>query len=62
MTIAGYRQALDELPGLDRARQKLDEPDTPASTVAVLEFLLEGLHLSKRLNKTALEGTAVYGA
>jgi hypothetical protein len=28
---------------------------------AVLEFVLEGLHLSKRLNKTALGGTAVYG-
>jgi len=62
MTTESFRQALDELPGLDRARQKLDEPDTPASTVAVLEFLLEGLHLGKRLNKTALEGTAVYGA
>jgi magnesium chelatase subunit I len=56
-----YRQAIDELPGLDRARQKLDEPDTPQSMAAVLEFVLEGLHLGKRLNKTALEGTSVYG-
>ena len=29
--------------------------------VAVLEFVLEGLHLGKRLNKTALDGSAVYG-
>src|SRR5487761_59384 len=56
-----YRQALEELPGLDRARQKLGEPSSPQSMAGVLEFVLEGLHLSKRLNKTALEGTAVYG-
>ena len=56
-----YGDALRELPGLDRAREKLGEADTPQSMAAVLEFVLEGLHLSKRLNKTALEGTAVYG-
>jgi magnesium chelatase subunit I len=56
-----YAQALNELPGLDRARQKLDEPDSDAMRVAILEFVLEGLHLGKRLNKTALEGSAVYG-
>ena len=61
MTAVAYRQALDELPGLDRARQKLGEPDTPASMASVLEFILEGLHLGKRLNKTALEATSVYG-
>ena len=27
---------------------------------AVLEFVLEGLHLGKRLNKTALDGSAVF--
>jgi magnesium chelatase subunit I len=56
-----YAQALNELPGLDRARQKLDEPDSDAMRVAILEFVLEGLHLGKRLNKTALDGSAVYG-
>ncbi|MBV9310293.1 MAG: hypothetical protein JOZ73_05650, partial [Solirubrobacterales bacterium] len=56
-----YTQTLAELPGVDRARQKLDLPDTEQMRVSVLEFLLEGLHLSKRLNKTALDGSAVYG-
>ena len=56
-----YAQAIAELPGLDRARQKLDEPPGLPSMAAVLEFVLEGLHLSKRLNKTALESTSVYG-
>ncbi len=55
-----YREAIEALPGLDRARDKLGEPDSPQAMAAVLEFVLEGLHLSKRLNKTALEGTSVY--
>ncbi|HZU77658.1 MAG TPA: magnesium chelatase, partial [Dehalococcoidia bacterium] len=61
MPATAYAQALAELPGVDRARQKLDLPDTELMRVAVLELLLEGLHLSKRLNKTALDGSAVYG-
>src|SRR5579859_7344501 len=56
-----YRQALSELKGLERARQKLDEPDSEAMRIAVLEFILEGLHLGKRLNKTSLDGSSVYG-
>jgi magnesium chelatase subunit I len=60
LPVETYREALAELPGLGRAREKLGEPDTPQAMAAVLEFLLEGLHLGKRLNKTALEGTAVY--
>ncbi|MGH7686744.1 MAG: magnesium chelatase [Candidatus Dormibacteria bacterium] len=56
-----YRQALAELKGVDRARQKLDEADSDAMRIAVLEFVLEGLHLGKRLNKTSLDGSSVYG-
>jgi magnesium chelatase subunit I len=61
LPLDGYGGPLRELGGLDRAVAKLEEPSTPAATAAVLEFVLEGLHLSKRLNKTPLEGTAVYG-
>ena len=56
-----YAGALGELPGVDAATQKLGESSTPASRVAVLEFILEGLHRGKRLNKTEMDGTAVYG-
>jgi magnesium chelatase subunit I len=61
LPTSAYSQALQELPGIDRARQKLGEADSDTARVAVLEFVLEGLHLGKRLNKTALEGSAVYG-
>ncbi len=55
-----YREISDDLPGIERARQQLDEPATPAATAAVVEFVLEGLHLSKRLNKTDLDTSAIY--
>ncbi|TMB91412.1 MAG: magnesium chelatase [Chloroflexi bacterium] len=61
LAAAAYASALAELPGIDRARQKLDVDSTEAMRIAVLEFVLEGLHLGKRLNKTALDGSAVYG-
>ncbi len=62
MAAESYGPAIDGLPGLDHACEKLGEPPGPESMAAVLEFVLEGLHLGKRLNKTALESTSVYGA
>jgi len=61
LSATAYSQAIADLPGVDGARQKLGEPASPQAMAAVLEFMLEGLHLSKRLNKTALSGSAVYG-
>ena len=61
LATTAYAGALHELPGIDRAATKLGEPDSGAARVAVLEFVLEGLHRGKRLNKTEMDGTAVYG-
>ncbi|MDP9022612.1 MAG: sigma 54-interacting transcriptional regulator [Actinomycetota bacterium] len=42
----------DEIPGLARLMERLDVPaESPAAAASVVEFALEGLHLSKRLNK-----------
>ena len=56
-----YLPVVRDLGGLERVLGKLDEPSTPASQAAALEFVLEGLHLSKRLNKTPVDGSAIYG-
>jgi hypothetical protein len=61
LSAAAYAAALTELPGIDAAATKLGEAGSAASRVAVLEFILEGLHRGKRLNKTEMDGTAVYG-
>jgi magnesium chelatase subunit I len=50
-----------DLKGMARALQRLEAGESPATTAAALEFICEGLHLSKRLNKTPVEGGARYG-
>jgi magnesium chelatase subunit I len=57
-----YQQVADGIPEMSRILADLDEPSQPGSVAAALELVLEGLHLSKRLNKTVVDGTAVYGS
>ncbi len=56
-----YVAAGRDLGGMERVLAGLEEPATPGSTAAALEFVLEGLHVAKRLNKTAVDGATVYG-
>ena len=39
---------------------KLAGSETPAAVASATEFLLEGLHLSKRLNKDNVDGRSAY--
>jgi magnesium chelatase subunit I len=50
-----------ELKGMARALEKLEAGESPATTAAALEFICEGLHLGKRLNKTASATGSRYG-
>ncbi len=50
-----------DLPGMSGALEKLGAGESPATTAAALEFICEGLHLSKRLNKTPTDAGAMYG-
>jgi magnesium chelatase subunit I len=49
-----------EAPGLEKAVKSLGGPGKAAATASAVEFILEGLHLSKRLNKSETEGGALY--
>jgi magnesium chelatase subunit I len=60
MPAAGYLKSLGESPELDTAVRRLGLPDKPEVRASVLEFVLEGLHLNKRLNKDEMEGRALY--
>jgi len=40
--------------------QKLGAAGDPALTAAAVEFVLEGLHLNKRLNKDRISGRVQY--
>ncbi len=59
-----YLALLKSMPALDAPVQALlaDEPnaEAPAVIASAVEFILEGLHLSKRLNKDAAGGRAEY--
>ena len=54
-----YAAIVGRVEGLDEALQPLDVGEDAASLAAAIEFLLEGLHLNKRLNKDVV-GSAIF--
>jgi magnesium chelatase subunit I len=63
LSSAEYLAALRDFPELEapaRAIAGTDPGESPALLAAALEFLLEGLHLTKRLNKDAAGPRALY--
>jgi magnesium chelatase subunit I len=57
---ADYASLLSDLPGLRDTLVDLEVGETPAGVASAVEFILEGLHLSKRLNKDAVGSKAAY--
>ena len=55
-----YLHLLDDLPALRAAVNELTESESPAVVASAVELVLEGLHLSKRLNKDASGPRASY--
>ncbi len=55
-------ETLSQVPGLQHAVSSLAGSESPASIASATEFVLEGLHLSKRLNKDGTGGRATYRA
>ena len=51
MPARDYLRYLHALGGMDGAIAKLETPHDPAHIAAAIEFILEGLHLNRRLNK-----------
>ncbi len=57
---AEYAKLLSDLPGLQGTLKDLEVAETPAGVASAVEFVLEGLHLSKRLNKDSVGGKSAY--
>ncbi|OLB82946.1 MAG: magnesium chelatase [Chloroflexi bacterium] len=55
-----YVRTIGDVPELATALKRLSLPDRPEVRASVIEFVLEGLHLNKRLNKDEVEGRAIY--
>ena len=63
VAAADYVRLVAEQPGLRVPVQALTDGDeSPGMVASAVEFLLEGLHLSKRLNKDSVGGRASYRA
>ena len=60
MKAGDYLDGLDEIPGLREAAEALAGGDAPARLASAVEFLLEGLHLSNKLNKVEEDGRILY--
>jgi magnesium chelatase subunit I len=57
---AEYADLLGSMSGLREALADLGVGETPAGVASAVEFVLEGLHLSKRLNKDSIGGKTTY--
>jgi magnesium chelatase subunit I len=62
LPAADYAELLGSMPELSSVLTELAVGETPAGVASAVEFVLEGLHLSKRLNKDAVDGRATYRA
>jgi magnesium chelatase subunit I len=60
MPTAVYTQKVRDFSGISQAIQRLDSDKSVATAASALEFILEGLHLNKKLNKKVLEGEISY--
>jgi magnesium chelatase subunit I len=61
MPSDAYVRQIGEARPLHAASKKLGAK-SPAEVASALEFVLEGLHLSRKLNKSAHAGQSRYGA
>ena len=63
MASRDYLRILEEVPALSTSVKVLTpESESPAAVASALELVLEGLHLSKRLNKDSSGSRAIYRA
>ena len=60
MPTGSYKQKTKEVDGLTKLMQRLGCAKSPALMASGTEFILEGLHLNKKLNKKVLEGEISY--
>jgi magnesium chelatase subunit I len=60
LPVTSYTDILVELPAIKAPVLALAGSETPGAVASAIEFILEGLHLTKRLNKEAAGTKATY--
>ena len=64
VTGADLLAQVGPVPGLSKVLDRLGDGDdaSPGHVAAAVEFVLEGLHLTRRIDKDTVAGRTVYGA
>ncbi|MBM4405121.1 MAG: magnesium chelatase [Chloroflexi bacterium] len=57
---SAYVKKLNDIPELREAMRKLDIQEDASSIASAMEFILEGLHLNRKLNRDKVEGAYRY--
>jgi len=60
MSAKPYVRNIKEIIGLADVVSKVNDSERPEAIASAVEFILEGLHVNKRLNKTKSEGKTIY--
>ena len=60
MSAKSYTRTVKEMAGLTEVIKMVSDSERPEAIASAVEFILEGLHVNKRLNKTRSEGKTVY--
>ncbi len=60
MPAKSYIRDIKDIAGLAGAVKTIDDSERPEAVASAVEFIFEGLHLNKRLNRSRLEGRTVY--
>lgn len=55
-----YLEGFQVIPGMEDAVGRLVDPKNPPEASAAIEFILEGLHLSNKLNREVVNGKVIY--
>jgi magnesium chelatase subunit I len=60
LSSADYMDGYEVIPGMVDAVRTLVDPENPEEASSAMEFILEGLHLSNKLNREIVSGGVVY--
>jgi magnesium chelatase subunit I len=60
-TVPGLAKVLDRLGYVDDGSDSSPAPPGPGQVAAAVELVLEGLHLTRRIDKASVDGRSVYG-
>lgn len=60
MSAKPYVRNVKEIMGMADVVSKVTDSEQPEAIASAVEFILEGLHVNKRLNKTRSEGKTIY--